>query len=380
MSSTVGLRLARFQYARLNLGLPSTATPAPLAGKRRTPAAAAAGCPRSRFPTPSPALTRAASTATQTKPTSTTTTTTSTTPSRAPPSPVPAAPIPPSETLNPPATTRPPPLDLPARADSNSLFAYLFQLGKAYTRFYKSGLGAVLTNQRLVRASSAAKPPHLSSSATQTFPTRADVLLRQRARHDLSRLPLFGLVVLVFGELTPLVVLAVPRLTPLTCRIPRQVEAQRRGAEARRAASRRALRYVDLDFDTSEKGAKRLRRLAAGHVCRSLGLTSALWDRLGVDGPLARTRADRAVAAIARDDAMIRDGGGVGALVDDEVVLACEDRGIDVLGWDVGKLRGELKDWIRRTAPGPDMENGAAAQQQAEDKIRRLFLGLDEKR
>ncbi|RWA05395.1 hypothetical protein EKO27_g9710, partial [Xylaria grammica] len=123
-----------------------------------------------------------------------------------------------SDTLNPPASTRPPPLDLPVRDPSTKLFTHLFRLGKAYTSFYGTGLKAVLANRRLLRDLPDTPPPNLPSpatsvreSASQTTiaataatptsalsptldksanPTRASLLLRARVRHDTARLPL----------------------------------------------------------------------------------------------------------------------------------------------------------------------------------------------
>ncbi|XXH01916.1 hypothetical protein Hte_008278 [Hypoxylon texense] len=295
-----------------------------------------------------------------------------------------STPLPASATLNPPASTRPPPLDLPAREPGSSLLGHLFRLGKAYTTFYKAGLYAIVTNRRLLAASTSATHSSSSSSSfssgasasvsVSTFPSRADVLLRERVRHDLSRLPVFGLLVLVCGEFTPLIVLVFPRLTPLTCRIPKQTDALRRAAESRRAASFRALRSGHPDGHG-------LAKMAAGHVCRSLGRTSALWDRIGLDSPFAKAFARRAIARIAADDAMIRTGGGVGALVDDEVVLACEDRGMDVRGQPVDRLRSQLQDWLRKTAPRGKGEDDAAgkpaAQKESEEKVKAMLLGLE---
>ncbi|KAI1370824.1 hypothetical protein F4677DRAFT_341566 [Hypoxylon crocopeplum] len=292
------------------------------------------------------------------------------------------SPLPASSTLNPPASTRPPPLELPTRDPSSSLFTYLFRLGKAYTTFYKAGLYAIIVNRRVLSQSSSSSPS--SSVSVSTFPTRADVLLRARVWHDLSRLPIFGLLVLVFGEFTPLIVLVFPRLTPYTCRIPKQSEALRRSSESRRAASFRALQYQLQHADTHAQ--KPIRAdMGNGHICRSLGLTSVVWDKLGLDGPFAATLAGRAIQRIAVDDTMIRSGGGAGALVDDEIVLACEDRGMDVRGEPVDRLRARLEDWLRKTAPeGPlskesDVVAKESARKETEDKIRGLLLGLDSK-
>ncbi|KAI1489233.1 hypothetical protein F5X96DRAFT_679912 [Biscogniauxia mediterranea] len=265
-----------------------------------------------------------------------------------------------SPLLNPPSSTRPPPLDLPTRDPSTSFVTYLYRLGKAYTTFYKTGIKAVFANRRLLA----------SSSSPQT---RAHLLLRQRARHDLSRLPLFGLLVFICGELTPLVVLLFPQLTPYTCRIPKQTGVIRRERRLRRA---RAARFARSLVDNAGLAGAIAHPSAAGHVCRVLGLTSTVWDRLGTDGPFARSRADAAVRALARDDALIREGGGVGALEDAEVVLACEDRGIDVRDFQeqeagsMGELRARLGRWVGSTE--------APRAEEAEDKVRMLLFNMDE--
>ncbi|CRK26510.1 hypothetical protein BN1708_004238 [Verticillium longisporum] len=56
-----------------------------------------------------------------------------------------------SRVLNPPASTRPAPLNLPRRDPEASTFSHLLATGKAYISFYKTGLKAVFTNRRLLR-------------------------------------------------------------------------------------------------------------------------------------------------------------------------------------------------------------------------------------
>lgn len=266
-------------------------------------------------------------------------------------------------TLNPPASTRPPPLDLPTREPDASAFGYYFSLGKAYMTFYKTGLKAIFTNRRLLSELNHVfqGPPGLekqpspsSAGAPPIKPTRAAVLLRERTAHDLARLPVFGVLVVVFGEFTPLVVLVFPKLTPLTCRIPKQTAKLRAQMQARREASRRLLRHVE---------APAREKLAPGHIVRSLGLGLSLWDKLGVDPPFARARANRAVRRIVADDFRIRDGGGADGLVGDEVVMACEDRGMDVTAvgeQSVAELRGKLAEWIEETTAKDEAEGEAA--------------------
>ncbi|KAI0887017.1 uncharacterized protein GGS22DRAFT_159185 [Annulohypoxylon maeteangense] len=270
----------------------------------------------------------------------------------------PTSPLTPSTTLNPPASTRPPPLELPTRDPTTSTFTYWFRFGKAYMSFYKTGLKAIFTNRSL-----------LTQSATTT--TRSDILLRERVHHDIFRVPTFGLLLLLCGELTPFVVLAFPHLTPYTCRIPKQIDALRRRAEARRTSSFSALQRVDTPSAKLHSSG-----LGSGHVCRSLGLTSTVWDKVGLDSPFSKSLAERAVSRLAADNALLQDGGGVEALVDEEVVLACEDRGFYVREKSVAELRGELRKWLRKAAPrkGGGHEEVRA---EAEDKVRGLLLGLD---
>ncbi|KAI0389085.1 hypothetical protein F5Y17DRAFT_156381 [Xylariaceae sp. FL0594] len=326
-----------------------------------------------------------------------------------------------SDPLNPPASTRPPPLDLPTRAEGQSLPSYLFAVGKKYLSFYWAGIKAIFANRKLLlslpdiprpnlpQSPSSFSPPPLSTTTTtkspssspldkSANPSRAVLLLRARVRHDLSRLPFFGIVVIVCGELTPLLVLLFPRLTPYTCRIPAQTAVIRRSVEARRAASFRNLAHVvsssstaTADTTTSTSSSSippALEKLADGHICRSLDRGSILWDKVGLDPPFASAKAREAVSRIVGDDALLREvevgnDTGVNRLVDDEVVLACEARGIDTLARikenDIASLRRDLETWVSLTAPSQITTAGEdpdAAVRESTLKVRRLLLGL----
>jgi len=295
----------------------------------------------------------------------------------------------PSALLNPPASTRPAPLDVPSRGPSQSLPGYLFTVGKTYISFYKAGLRAILTNRKLLSTtSSTSAPPKLDKHGrASTFPSRADLILQRRTRHDIARLPVFGLVILICGEFTPLVVVAFPKLTPFTCRIPKQTEILRKTAETRRESSFKSLRNAAssaaIATITTKKGGKgnsssdsgitpALAKLVPGHISRTLGLTSRLWDRVGLDSPLSKTLAARAVRTIAADDKLIKRDGGVGGLVDEEVVLACEDRGMNIRGQKAGDLRRRLEEWVRITTRGDPA--GRAGEDIAEEAVRKLLL------
>lgn len=303
----------------------------------------------------------------------------------------PPVPQPDPKAANPPSTTRPPPLQLPERKPDSSTFSHLYATGKAYLTFYKTGVKQIYTNTKLVRA--VARSPSSSSSssaddgtteeeATPPRPgTRAHHLLRQRWRHDIGCLPPFALIFLICGELTPIVVLAVPRAVPFTCRIPRQVEQLLQEGESRRraafgrwirdradanspSASSSSVHGVGGDYDPLQDE----RTLA--HVARVLGVVTRLWDRLGVDPPASfvERRVVRWVEFLVRDDTLLLEAGGVPALEDDEVRLACTDRGINVLGRDTEELRSVLQVWLDLLAS--DQDSGL------DDRVRRAVLLL----
>lgn len=261
---------------------------------------------------------------------------------------------------NPPASTRPPPLSLPARDPAASTFSHLFATGKAYLTFYKTGFKQIYTNTRLVwslgsasgippdtpapAAGQPAEPPTLRPIAT----TRSTELLKRRWRHDIRRLPLFALMFIVCGEFTPLVVLALPSVVPLTCRIPRQIEKLRRATEERRRAS--SARIQDKIGGSTDGVPALSRAEVTAHIARSLGLISPLWDRLplpdSIVALLASRRVRAQVAYLDRDGHLLAQAGGVPALEDDEVALACEDRGLAVVDRSAAELRDSLGRWV----------------------------------
>ncbi|KAK7736390.1 hypothetical protein SLS63_003368 [Diaporthe eres] len=278
-------------------------------------------------------------------------------------------PKPPTQTTsptaaNPPASTRPPPLSLPARDPAASTFSHLFATGKAYLTFYKTGFKQIYINSRLVWSLSSASgippdtpaPPGQTASPPTLRPvatTRSTELLKRRWRHDMRRLPLFALMFVVCGEFTPLVVLAIPSVVPLTCRIPRQIEKLREGTESRRRAS--SARIQDKIHSTcggsnSTEGSALSRAEVTAHVARSLNLISPLWDRLPLPDSVVALLASRKVRAhvayLDRDGHLLSQAGGVPALEDDEVALACEDRGLPVVDRSAAELRKSLGRWV----------------------------------
>ena len=279
------------------------------------------------------------------------------------------------DAANPPATTRPPPLELPERTPDTSTFSFLFATGKAYLSFYKTGLKNVFHNRQLLQAAAASSPGPPA--------TRSHHQLQARARHDLRCLPVFGLLLLVCGEFTPFVVLAVPSLTPFTCRIPAQTTKMQRAAEARRQRS-----FADLAAavqNSADAGAAHATAAPAtlsaavktGHLARTLGVVGSVWDRVGPWAPLwfSRRRVDAKLVFLARDDELLARAGGVGALEEAEVRLACAERGIDVLDRSAEELRRALGAWLRLTRGS----GGASQSQEPRHQMELLLTRPEDK-
>lgn len=257
--------------------------------------------------------------------------------------------------LNPPASARPPPFDLPV-AEPNKRLAYLYALGKASLNFYKTGIKAIYTNFKLTRSIRA----RLSNDASrmprtellkQGLISRAEYYLLQRTTADLSRAPLFALIFLVFSEWTPLVVVAFNRAVPRTLWIPKQVQKAREKQQERRNAAKAAWqRNPSTDFNrTAEPLDPLTDRETLLSIGRRLDAYPASWDRFLPWTPVGavRNRVQRRLQELEADDMAIERDGAVQELEEQEVSLAVEARGMDVLNKNVEELRHDLKSWLR---------------------------------
>ncbi|ODA80285.1 hypothetical protein RJ55_03243 [Drechmeria coniospora] len=255
--------------------------------------------------------------------------------------------------VNPPSSTRPPALNSPQRSAFNSTFPYLFQLGKAYLTFYKNGLKSVWGNRKLLREKLERTPAEDRPSVFRPYHvpesfSRADWVLLWRVRHDLLRLPLFGLMLIVIGEFTAFVVVYVDGVVPYTCRIPKQIYTSLQKAEQRRKAA-----FDELD-GRHPHGALSPRLTAAvarKHVLRSLHLTGTMWDRLAFTPPgMWQLKGKLRMAFLEGDDRRLIVDGGPLELEPEELRIACSERGIDIIGKSETRLRALLGDWLRLTA------------------------------
>ncbi|RFU30867.1 hypothetical protein B7463_g5496, partial [Scytalidium lignicola] len=256
--------------------------------------------------------------------------------------------------INGPLTTLPPPLTLPTRASNQSTFPYLLALGKAYLSFYKTGVKNIYTNFMAARpiqdTIDTKYRGNISAAITDGYLTRSDFLLLARNWHDVKRVPIFALVFIVCGEMTPLVVIALSGVVPWTCRIPKQIDSDRKKLEDRRARSFREL----TTEPPKEAGVEKLGRPQLIHVASSLGLSARMWDWVGgLPSSVLRAKLGRRLEYLKMDDLLIASNGGVGIMDIEEVKMACVDRGIDVLGKPETQLRTDLSVWLRSREKAP---------------------------
>ena len=283
-----------------------------------------------------------------------------------------------SDPINPPRSTLPPPLDLPERNKDQNVALYWFRIGRAYGTFYKEGVKAVWFNNKAAkllreRIKNELKVESDADAALKGVITRSEWQILQRNNHDMGRLPLFGLLVLVFGEWLPLFVPFMPGVVPGTCRIPKQVRGMREKGEERRRVSFRTANFEpevgQLRFEEAKERAtgevhkwpmasaeyvrtilQPLRDDQLHHLSTTLGLHSSMWDRVQLYPfrALMRRRLMKRLQYLALDDRLLNRFSSKAKLSQVELEFACEVRGLDVLGRPEHVLRENLEWWLKR--------------------------------
>lgn len=279
--------------------------------------------------------------------------------------------------INPPSSTLPPKLSTPTRGKEN-IFTYLWNLARSYGSFYKTGVWAILANRRSANEVIARLQKEtgyrssidygyqalLHDAVSKQLVTRSEYQLLKRHAHDIRRVPVFAVLVLLVGEWLPLFVPLFPYLPPLTCRIPSQTASMRKKAEDRRRWSFRAgLKGPSLDEVLTTTNARSwplmdqayLRRLIGTlsneqlfHLSCVLNLHSRMWETMQLGPPsfLLRSRVASRLQYLTEDDVLLSKG-KASSLADDEVAIACEERGIDVVGPPREQLQAILVQWLQ---------------------------------
>lgn len=255
------------------------------------------------------------------------------------------------DTINAPLTTLPVPLDLPIKSENMSQFKYLFSTGKAYLSFFKTGLANIYKNFIATRPLQEALDTHRGSfpsllAASPKILTRASYQHIHRARHDVLRVPLFGLLFLICGEFSPLILPFVPSIVPYNCRIPRQLSRQRTRTHQQRTATFAKLPPPESLLAAARRELPTLNSAEVKHVARVLEVDS--WV-LPLE-TLRRFRVAKRERYLEMDDILLRRGGGVKALDGgEELMMAVQERGIDTVNKTETQLRNELEVWVRMT-------------------------------
>ena len=188
--------------------------------------------------------------------------------------------------------------------------------------------------------------------------TRADFQLIRRARNNVNKIPPFVLLWMICGEFTPLIVIFVSGLVPRTIWIPKQVQAARRKAEARRKLAHKdsSVNLVTpMRFEMIDSMLEPQRTNSLHFFARSRGLYPAWWDRLPdnlIPMWLVVRRVKERMNYLEIDDFAVERDGGIGRMEEEEVVWALEERGIDVLGKNEEQLRKKLKTWMEQRTLG----------------------------
>lgn len=223
--------------------------------------------------------------------------------------------------------------------------------------FFKAGFRAIYTNYQQTRpiqqALRAAQRSGGGSTAMGRLVesskiTRAQFQHWVRSRHDLQRLPAFGLLFMLCGELSPFVIPFVPSLVPLPCRIPQQLARQRRKEAERRATAFAALPSPPgpAPADGLAKEVSQLDARELAHVAAVLGVHSGPLLLLQPLLPpvVNRWRLARRLDYLSLDDTLLTRGGGVLALDSgEELLMAAQDRGIDTFQRADGQVRDALE-------------------------------------
>ncbi|KAL9079524.1 MAG: hypothetical protein Q9157_001582 [Trypethelium eluteriae] len=294
--------------------------------------------------------------------------------------------------LNPPDTTLPPDLHVATQSPNQSKLSYWYHVGRSYAIFYKTGVSNTWSNYKAARAIRDRLSHGPSSSSSLT---RADRLLLRRSVYDMRRIPFFALLFLLVGEWLPLLVPFMPRVVPLTCRIPAQEDGMRKqqaewrvGAlqELERSApggERGGREWIEVlgemlhasASSSGEQGQQPVRQGLVGKseeavpMCRVLGLYSPKFDWAvgSLPGFMARGflagRLRQHLEFLRADDQELleaaRRAGGLEqvavVLSKEERVRACEDRGLDVFQQREEEVRGMLVRYlgsVARTSKG----------------------------
>ncbi|RPA77150.1 hypothetical protein BJ508DRAFT_417242 [Ascobolus immersus RN42] len=254
--------------------------------------------------------------------------------------------------LNGPKSTLPGPLELPIRTPDATLFGHVLRTGKAYLAFYKDGLKNVWKNFHAARPIRTRQIKQGKGTLTKLVEdhaiNRSEFQLLLRSKHDNRRIPFFLILFIVCGEMTPFVVLLMPKSTPMTCWVPKQLEKMRKKTTQQR---RQAWSSRPENFPVGPSISPNiLSRPQLLHCSNVLGLHSTMWPQNYLPPTFwLRHSLNKHLEYLNLDDElMVRSGGSDGLFTGEELNMAAEQRGIDVLDRSESDIRADLREYFAR--------------------------------
>ncbi|CAN6611112.1 hypothetical protein TRVA0_004S03620 [Trichomonascus vanleenenianus] len=248
---------------------------------------------------------------------------------------------------------------------------HLVGLGKSFVKLYKQGIVNVWKNYRFsLQYRKQNQVPHVSAltqkilddsfghslehegkavQPTWNHITRAEYQTLLRTERDFKKLPLFAAVFAVFFEMTPVLVMLFPRITPGTCTLP----FQRKRDLARANANIALLKQLHADA-SPKRFSTSVHRLTETEL---QGLAKALFPHSALPLSLYPRRAlehkvQRHIDEVRADDVLLGRFGSVWTLEEEELRLACLNRAICTADKTVAQMRADLFLWITNMAQG----------------------------
>lgn len=172
----------------------------------------------------------------------------------------------------------------------------------------------------------------LSSLSPQFNLTRLQYQLIRRTPSDILKIPFFAIIMIVFGETTPLLCYALPEITPYTCVLPTILP---RLWNPKASIRLRDMRISELECNPKNdlnhlalRTAYNLPRAQLHQFCQTLRLTNKYIPGALYPEMVLRRRLQAHYNFLVVDDSYLSQDGNLWKLSDQELVLACLERNI----------------------------------------------------
>lgn len=258
-------------------------------------------------------------------------------------------------------TTLPGDVDTIRQPDVSTARHYM-NLGKSLVKLYKSGIVNVWKNNWKVRELqkeynfkniNALTRHILDTSFAQSIEndkepvsptpkhlTRSDYQMVLRTNMDFKKLPLFAVIFGVFFEMTPLLVMVFPRITPTTCSLPYQISKDHESANRNIGVLQLLRDETTNNSSVHQLGQVELQTLAKV-LFHSEMLPVSLYPR-----KMLEQKVQNHIDRVRADNILLSRFGSVWALDKKELVSACLSRAITTKDRTEVQMRADLLLWV----------------------------------